>query len=80
MISPSAGGDDVFAVKISATVEWYEWDPETPGGGSWVYVGQTGLSAAEGKRYQHLSSLFLFVGLMGEVLDAGLEGNLQHPG
>lgn len=45
MISPSAGGDDVFAVKISATVEWYEWDPETPGGGSWIYAGQTGFSA-----------------------------------
>ena len=36
--------DDVFAIRVSVTVEWYEWDPETPSGGSWVYTGQTSLS------------------------------------
>ncbi|OYT44731.1 hypothetical protein B6U84_03465, partial [Candidatus Bathyarchaeota archaeon ex4484_40] len=39
-----ADGDDLFAIRVSVTVEWYEWDPETPSGGSWVYAGQTELS------------------------------------
>jgi len=36
--------DDVFAIRVSATVEWYEWDPETPSGGSWICAGQTEVS------------------------------------
>jgi hypothetical protein len=39
--------DDVFAIKISATVEWSRWDtgdPENPYDDMWVYVDQTPVS------------------------------------
>ena len=39
--------DDIFAIKISATVEWGRWDtgdPYNPDDDIWVYAGQTPIS------------------------------------
>ena len=38
--------DDVFAIRVSAVVEWYQFDegkPEDPTDDKWVYVGRTEL-------------------------------------
>jgi len=39
--------DDIFAIRVSAVVEWWEWydpDPWTPGDEYWTYAGETDLS------------------------------------